>query len=199
MSSDAADRDNDSHRRGAITPEGTADRKTGLRIRNRMTGPYARWIEADIERLLMTVPHDDLVGLDEIAVADALPRRGQHVAAGLYRRRWSRGGWQRQPARIDLAFDGIYLDMPRWLFRVPFVRRLMLANILYHEIGHHVHRVRAHGVSKGDQEEFAERYARAQLKHLFTRWRPLIAPFARLALRLGNRGRAGTRGSRDRS
>src|SRR5262249_45917692 len=42
-------------------------------------------------------------------------------------------------AWIELFLDRIYGDAPAWMMRSRFLRTLMLAPTLYHEIGHHIH------------------------------------------------------------
>jgi hypothetical protein len=56
--------------------------------------------------------------------------------AGLYH-----GKWQGKPAWIEIFVDKTMYDNGRyrWVLRVPFIRDIFLSNVLFHEIGHHIH------------------------------------------------------------
>lgn len=50
--------------------------------------------------------------------------------------------------------------IPKYLFdSYPEIAALFLSEVLTHEIGHHVHTFKRHGIKKNRHEEFADRYA----------------------------------------
>lgn len=102
-----------------------------------------------VRQLLTSVPDQHLRGLDCIVLTNlsGQPRRhrlgkttsrGRRVAqsrtAGLYHPRWTG-----QPLWIELYLDQIFCSYPRRALRIPLIRNLAIADVLYHELGHHVH------------------------------------------------------------
>ena len=51
--------------------------------------------------------------------------------------------WNNEPAWIELFIDQIFGDVPRWVLRIPPLRDMLLADTLFHEIGHHIHATQA--------------------------------------------------------
>ena len=47
--------------------------------------------------------------------------------------------WQGSPARIELFVDNIVATWPPSALKVPIVRNICFAEVLYHELGHHIH------------------------------------------------------------
>ena len=121
---------------------------------------------ASIQLLVRYVPPEYLVGLKRIILTNAsgLSHEGRRE------RTWSRGKQVRVadalafylkasptfPARIEIFVDNICNSRPPQLLRIPLLRHCVLANTLYHEIGHHIHETM--------HPEYAEREAVA------TRW-----------------------------
>jgi hypothetical protein len=93
---------------------------------------------------------------------------------GLY---WHKKG--RELARIEIALSAIYKGVPKIIFFFPFVAKFMLANVLFHEIGHHYQQY-VHGITKKDEEYFAEKYKKQMLKQTFSSWRFLLLPLSPL-------------------
>jgi hypothetical protein len=98
---------------------------------------------------LACVPSKYLVGLKTIVLTNygALSRdkrrqkvrsRGRKVsmarARGAYHRAWSGG-----PAWIAIFVDHTIRNYPEPLLRIPFFRTMCFSDVLYHEIGHHIH------------------------------------------------------------
>jgi hypothetical protein len=144
----------------------------------RIESQYKRAIPLNIEKLaknlLEKVPPEHLIGLDVISFVDTIPHKKNKLAGGLY---WQKVG--RDPALIEIGIEEIYRGMPRLCFFLPFIPKFMLANVLFHEIGHHFQRL-AHGVSKREREAFADRYAKQMLKKVFRKWLFFLLPFAPL-------------------
>lgn len=104
---------------------------------------------AVVKRLLSRIPEKYVRGLDCVVVTNLSGQsrrnrlgktasRGRRVSQsrvlGRYHPRW-RG----QPPWIELYADQILSRFPRWTLWVPFVRDAVVADTLYHELGHHVH------------------------------------------------------------
>jgi hypothetical protein len=161
-----------------MTPE-ILDHRTGDR-------PKVDLVAA-VERMLSHLPPGYFARLGHVALRDTggLTRRERlrrkkadpgMVLAGTYTRPTSR-----DPAHIDLFVDSIVGNLsPRWL-RVPPVRDLLLGRVLYHELGHHLHRVIR--PEHRDLEMVADEWQKRLLREYFRRryWyltpivRPLVA------------------------
>jgi hypothetical protein len=57
--------------------------------------------------------------------------------------------WHGQPAWVELFVDQTFQGAPAWLLRLHLVRLALLGPVLYHELGHHIH--------KTSHPEYAER------------------------------------------
>jgi hypothetical protein len=132
-------------------------------------------ISCMVQNLLKKIPHEHLIGLGAIILMDELTNnKRSHGAAGLY---WRKNG--REEARIEIALSAIYKGMPKTFFYFPFVAKFMLASVLFHELGHH-YQQHVHGITKKDEESFAEKYKKQMLKQAFSSWRFLLLPFSPL-------------------
>ena len=127
-----------------------------------------------IRTLISKIPPEHLIGLGTIMVLDEVTHKGNRQSGGVY---WEKDG--DQPSRIEIGLNSIYAGMPRIVFFCPFVAKFMLANVLYHEIGHHYQRF-THGITKNKQEQFAEKYKRQMLKKAFLWWSLFFAPLSPL-------------------
>ena len=103
-----------------------------------------------VQRMLDSVPKRYLVGLGEVVLTNAsgLPRklrrrvtksRSRQVrfdkAAGLYH-----PAFNGKPAWIEIFVDNTLRGWESgWWLRIPLIREGKLADILFHEIGHHIH------------------------------------------------------------
>ena len=102
-----------------------------------------------VESLLLEVPAKYLTGLGIVVLTNSdngnrkkrrqkTLSRGRKVAVkdcrGLYLQQW-----QGRDARIELFIDNIVGYLPHWLLTVPFLRNLIFGQVLFHEIGHHIH------------------------------------------------------------
>jgi hypothetical protein len=147
-----------------------------------------RQVRPLIEDLLNAVPSQYLLGLKTILLTNqkALSRdqRRQKVSGrkGKYNLAEARGAYYQatrsSPAYVLLLVDNILSAWPSWMLRVPYLRHMMLSEVLYHEIGHHIHAV--HQPVHDGKENVAEDWKRI-LKRVFRRehfWylRPLAYP-----------------------
>jgi hypothetical protein len=151
-----------------------------------------RQVRPLIEDLLSTVPPHYLVGLKTVLLTNrnALTRdqRRQKVSGrkGKYSLAEARGAYYRptrsSPAYVLLLIDNILSPWPSWILRVPYFRYMTLAEVLYHEIGHHIHAL--HQPVHDGKENVAEDWQR-KLNRVFHRkrfWylRPLIYPAGKI-------------------
>ncbi|MGB6130502.1 MAG: hypothetical protein WCC14_00335 [Acidobacteriaceae bacterium] len=134
--------------------ESTADVEAGARpqpaIRESFSGykPPFNVVRA-VQRMLDFVPPRYLNGLSAVVLtnSDALPQRrlrrktksrGRKVATsralGIYH-----PARYRQPAWIEIFVDRIFRDEKWFWHRVRFMRESTLGDVLFHEIGHHIH------------------------------------------------------------
>src|SRR5271154_5529478 len=103
-----------------------------------------------VERMLASVPPKYLIGLKRVVLTNSsgLPRRLRRAvtkarkrkvkiveARGLYHREW-RG----DPAWIEIFVDNaLERCEKRWWSRLGFLREAEIGDVLFHEIGHHIH------------------------------------------------------------
>ncbi|MFA4828190.1 MAG: hypothetical protein WC855_04550 [Thermodesulfovibrionales bacterium] len=131
-------------------------------------------IERLVRKLLVKVPEDHLVGLGSIILVDQVTHKRDKKSEGLY---WQRKG--QELAKIEIGVNTIYRGMPRFIFYLPFIAKFMLATVLYHEIGHHS-QYSTHGITKEEEENFAEKYRKEMLKKAFFLWRLFLLPISPL-------------------
>jgi hypothetical protein len=108
-------------------------------------------VRASVAELLATVPPEFLTGLGRVVLTNSAALTGARKRG----RSWSRGrkarhshvaglyhaAWQGQPAWIEIFVDKTLDGPPRWLLGLRLVRNLLLAFALFHELGHHIHKV----------------------------------------------------------
>ena len=149
-----------------------------------------------VETLLRYVPPKYLIGLKSIVLTNraALSRNARRQKV------WSRnrkvrhaeslGSYYRatksSPATVWLYVDNIVEAGIGWLDRAPVLRYLVVGQVLYHEIGHHIHAV--HRPVHAEKEDIAENWS-GTLSRRFYRQRywyvyPFLYGVARLALLL---------------
>lgn len=115
-----------------------------------------------IENLLKFVPPEHLYKINKIIVTDKSNEGKVRDVAGLYY------GYQNsQEIDIVLCVSGMFYKMPRVFFiLLPIIPKLLLANTLFHEIGHHVQRM-GHGYKKERWESSADQYSKELSKRVF--------------------------------
>ena len=107
--------------------------------------------EPIIRRMLDSVPRNCLVGLSTVVLSNAGglsgKRRNTRVKSRKRRVGWAAASGLYHPAtRGNFAWIEIFVDNAlrgwekRWWLRIPYVREGRLSDVLFHEIGHHVHR-----------------------------------------------------------
>ena len=152
-----------------------------------------------VERMLASVPPKYLVGLKEVVLTNSsgMPRKLRRSvtkarkrkvriveAAGLYH-----AAWHGNRAWIEIFIDNKLRGVERsWWLEIAYLRETVLAGVLFHEIGHHIHAT-THPEYR-DKEDVADtwklklnrQYFRSQ--HPWVRicaypFRPLLRPIVR--------------------
>jgi hypothetical protein len=136
--------------------------------------------------LLRDVPPKYLAGLKTVILSNksALTRDQRK------RKLWSRtrnirmadalgsykAAWRSAPASITLYVDNIVRREPGFIWKIPAVRYLPIASVVYHEIGHHIHAVHE-PVYKG-KEDVADYWSRRLGRAFFKRRYWYLIPVA---------------------
>jgi len=130
-----------------------------------------------VGRLLSGVPDKYLSGLKAIILTNAEglshDRRRQKTLSrkrkvlvresrGLYYQKW-----QNEPAWIEVFVDNVCQGWPSWLLRIPFFRDLAFADVVFHELGHHIQKTQVPEFR--EREDVADKWSKRLSHHYF--WR----------------------------
>lgn len=119
--------------------------------------------EKYVRLILSVMPPNDLVGISEIRFVENFshPKSDQKSLASYFQ------GDNGKNAYVELNIGNIVEShTPEYLLDLHFeIAALFLSEIIAHEIGHHAHTFKRHGVKKKKQEKFAEEYAKAGYYH----------------------------------
>lgn len=157
------------------------------------------WVRRSIERLIDGVPGKYVNGLHSVILTniDGLnhSRRRQKILSrkrkvavrecrGLYHYKW-----QGKAATIELFVDKIIHRWPVLVLKAPLFQDLLLAEVLYHELGHHIHSTRA--PEHREREDVAEDWQKKLERHYFRqryKWlkpvRFILKPIAAILLKI---------------
>lgn len=135
---------------------------SGLGPRHRFDYP------AMVRDLLRHVPPEHLAGIAGITVSGDRPLDDGDDVLGQYYEKY-----EQDPAVIVLYLETMRHEVPRWLQPFPITWRLLIAQTLFHEIGHHYQRF-SHGIAKQRQEEHAEAYGLRLTRRAFPGWMRLM-------------------------
>jgi len=114
-------------------------------------------LRSSIEKILQFVPGADLVGLSQLIITD--------LPVGRIKNRKIGGSYHPKheeiPAYIEIYLKYIYahLKTSDSFEMVRPIQEVVLTQVVFHEIGHHVRRIRSHGIKASENEGFAEKYA----------------------------------------
>ncbi|MGB7022770.1 MAG: hypothetical protein WBD73_03150 [Candidatus Acidiferrales bacterium] len=148
------------------------------------------WLKTIIEKALDSVPANYLAGLKTVVLTNksALSRdqRRQKIwqRSKTHRLAEARGAYYRatrsRPASVWLYVDNIMRPFGPWYFRVPIAGVTEFAEVLFHEIGHHIHTV--HKPVYDGKENVAEDWSKKLLRRFCRRryWYavPVLYPLA---------------------
>jgi len=147
--------------------------------------------EKVIRNMLAVVPANYLWGLHSIVLTNvqALSRKSrEQKGAGRRRVPLSKAlgyytqAWKGEPARVTLLIDNLQKQWGRAWLRFGFIRDLILAEVLFHEIGHHIHRLHIpefegpENVAEKWSKKLRTKYVRVHYWYLI----PVISPLAKL-------------------
>ena len=136
---------------------------------------------------ISAVPNEHLIGLDRVVLTNAggLNRsqrrkktrwrgrtRNSREALGTYAQ-----PWQGRAAYINLFVDNIIAQCPR-AAKLPPIRNALFADILFHEIGHHIHVTRTKQFRQ--REDVADDWARSLGESYLRGRRWYLAPLVKL-------------------
>ena len=142
-----------------------------------------------IEKMLDFVPAKYLNGLNEVVLGSStgLSRKGRRSktysrkrkvkiadALGLYH-----GEWQGKPAWIQIFVDNTLRRWEKgWWLRFSACRDQLLSDVLFHEIGHHIHATLRPEFR--EKEDIADEWQRTLSRSYFRRRHPIFLFFFRL-------------------
>lgn len=141
-----------------------------------------------VEKLLDSIDPNFLQGLGSIALSS----QGRLSRKGRRKKFLSRGrklpvtrvlgyyaqSWKGQPAHIELYVDKIFLQAPGWLARIPTMGFFMIGHVLFHEIGHHLHKTKYPEFK--EKEDIAEEWRKKLTKIAFRKRYPYLMPFLKI-------------------
>jgi hypothetical protein len=145
-----------------------------------------------VERLLDSIDTDYLQGLGSIVLSSQaqLARkqrrkkflsRGQKLPVtrilGFYQQ-----SWKGQPAFIELYVDKILVSVPGFLLHVPIVGFMTIGKVLFHELGHHIHKTTRPEFK--EREDVADKWSRELLKIAVLKRYRYAMPFLRPAVKV---------------
>jgi hypothetical protein len=137
-----------------------------------------------VKRLLTFVPKEHQVGIAMITVSGDRPIEDDDDVLGQYFERW-----ERDPAVIVIYLEPMRREAPAWLRRFAITWKVLIAQTLFHEIGHHYQRF-SHGIAKTRQEDHAELYGERLARTAFPfahwwidRYRRVAGRINRMAIR----------------
>jgi hypothetical protein len=145
--------------------------------------------EKAIRRMLRIVPPKYLWGLHAVVLTNVgalshKEREQRGLGRGRAPLRESLGyynqAWKGQPARVTLLVDNLEKRWGRTWLRVGIVRDIALSELLYHELGHHIHRLHVpeyegkENVAEKWSDRLSKKFLRERLWYLL----PLAAPIA---------------------
>jgi len=146
-------------------------------------------VENCIRRMLRIVPSNYLWGLHSIVLTNvqALSRKERdrktwgrrHVALrevrGYYTPEWSGA-----PAHITLLIDNCEKRMGRSWLRVGFIRDMELSELLFHELGHHIHEVHKPKFENKEDvaDKWSKRYSKKFLRDRYWYLTPIAIPIS---------------------
>ena len=133
--------------------------------------------------LLRNVPDEHLVGLHKIIVTNSECVRGSYRGKLLSEKRRIRpadcSGLYHK-GHILLLIDQIFLGCPELLLLFPPIKTFLIGEVLYHEIGHHIHRLQEPGF-RANKEAFADEWKETLLNNFMRQHYWYLAGIVRLA------------------
>jgi hypothetical protein len=150
------------------------------------------YVRKTVEALVRSVPEKHLVGLGSIVLTTTTAsnrsfRRKKVKHRGQMMRRVEANGsyqpaWPGHSAFIRLYVNNILAPYPPAASRASLISKLLLANTLFHEIGHHIHLTKTPEFRQ--REDVADEWANRLTRQYFGRRYWLVVQLTRLIVRL---------------
>lgn len=121
--------------------------------------PFSSLYKNYCGEILKVCPEQDLLGIDEIIFTTKFSHpKSDPKALACYLEVGSK-----QRSTIEVNTENLAKEnIPNYLWNFnKEIAGLFLSEIIFHEIGHHVHRFKRHGIKQNQKETFASRYAEA--------------------------------------
>ena len=138
---------------------------SGLKPHHRLDYPKM------VREILRVIPPEHTAGIAYITVSGDPPLDDDNDVLGQYYERY-----EGEPAVIVLYLEVMRRETPRLLHPFPITWKILLAQTLFHEIGHHYQRF-SHGIGGARQEDHAEAYGDRYAREAFPNWYRLIDAF----------------------
>jgi hypothetical protein len=90
--------------------------------------------------------------------------------SGLYH-----GKWKNEPAAIELFVDNIINNATIAYFKYPFSKEMEFGDVLFHELGHHIHATIS--PEHNEQEDVAEKWRKRLNREYFRKRFWYLKPF----------------------
>ena len=149
------------------------------RLENKITGHITK---KRIKKLISIIPKEHLIGLEKIIIVNHITDKKKREVGGIYKQKYNG-----HSCSIQLGIESIYKGMPNVLFFFPFIATPLLADVLYHEIGHHYHVSFGHGIKNKKQEKLVEDYSKKMMNKKFRWWLKLFSPLSPIIKYLSNK------------
>lgn len=118
-------------------------------------------VNGTVQLLMSHVPAEHLQGLRKVVLTNSTSllqsHKGKYEFDGERLRAADLRGFYGK-GYIFLVMDQILRHYPDSFLLVPMIKRLAIGEILYHEIGHHIHRLEQPGY-RDNREEFADKWS----------------------------------------
>jgi len=138
-----------------------------------------------VHKLLSIIRPDRIRAIEAVILtdSDSIGRgRTQRVRGRKYDRRDCRGFYhpagQHNTAWIEIVVDNVLAGVPPLAQAIPLVRELLLADTVYHEVGHHLQQTYGAAAGEGVAEKWArrtgQRFLRKHYRWLFVLTWPIV-------------------------
>jgi hypothetical protein len=134
-----------------------------------------------IEKIMKIAQREEIVGIDCISVVDEFSHTKCFInSLGCYIPRLNDNKF-----RIELCLPNILNEkIPEYIFNdYKEIASLFLSEVVFHEVGHHVHHFYRHNIKNG--EAFAQKYAEAgYFNYLYTHKKEILKQYRSASLNL---------------
>jgi hypothetical protein len=136
-------------------------------------------VHGSVRELLRAVPEKYLSGLHRITLTNSTSLRKTHrgkILAGKHRIRPADCHGLYANGQILLLMDQILSEVPEVFLLWPPLKKYLIAKTLYHEVGHHIHKLESPGY-RADRETFADEWRDKFLRAFLKRYWYLAPAF----------------------